>query len=88
MKQVAGTALPVPGTNSGGLKQFRGSWLCPDRGPVTWRPPVFTGPREFRRPYGCGGPVTSFPLHFSLTVFRNVPMRVAFFIDYSGDIAL
>ena len=58
LSAVAGSALLVPGTNSGGLKYFRGSWLCPDRGPVTWRPPVQTGPRELRCPYGRGGPVT------------------------------
>ena len=32
--------------HSGGLKQIRGSWLCLDLGPLTWRPPVNTGPRE------------------------------------------
>lgn len=57
---MAGSALLVPGTNSGGLKYFRGSWLWPDRGSVTWRPPVQTGPRELRCPYGRGGPVTLF----------------------------
>jgi len=32
--------------HSGGLKQFRGSWLCLNLGSFTWRPPVKTGPRE------------------------------------------
>ena len=59
LSPVTGSALPVPGSNSGGLKYFRGSWLCPDRGSVTWRPPVQTGPRELSYPYGRGGPVTT-----------------------------
>ena len=32
--------------HSGGLKQIRGSWLCSGPGLITWRPPVYTGPRE------------------------------------------
>ncbi len=32
--------------HSSGLKQIRGSWLCPGPGPGIWRPPVSTGPRE------------------------------------------
>ncbi len=45
-KAVAGSALLVIRLHSGGLKQFRGSWLCSDPGLITWRPPVYTGPRE------------------------------------------
>ena len=36
--------------NSSGLKHFRGGWLCPDPGPVIWRPPVKPGPRELTPP--------------------------------------
>ena len=50
--------------HSGGLKQFRGSWLCPDPGPVTWRPPVHTGPRE-SKPNGCVRSRHTFPLELS-----------------------
>jgi hypothetical protein len=42
--------------NSSGLKHFRGGWLCPDRGSVTWRPPVQTGPRELTPPRLIAGP--------------------------------
>mgnify|MGYP001802942808 CR=1 FL=1 len=61
LSALTGSALLVTRTNSGGLKQLRGSWLCPGRGLVTWRPPVFTGPREFSCLNGCGGPVTRTP---------------------------
>ncbi len=83
----AGTAQFVLGKDSGGLNDFRGGWLCLDRGPVTWHPPVLTGSRESSSPHGYGGPAaaalcgdlgmahqqagSSFPRD-------DIPLRVAF----------
>jgi len=57
---VAGSALLVyMGSNSGGLTQIRGGWLCSDPGLFTWHPPVYSGPRELAYPDGCAcGPAT------------------------------
>ncbi len=63
--------------HSGGLKQIRGSWLCPDRGLVTRRPPVDTGPRECVTQTAACGPAVSFPgntLHLeALALFSATP---------------
>lgn len=66
--------------HSGGLKQIRGSWLCPDRGLVTRRPPVDTGPRECVTQTAACGPAVSFPgniLHWNALALVSATPKAA-----------